>query len=57
MRVRLMEMKETEFDVAEDTIFHAVLLRGLTNDATIRILEKGRIEYSQVRGDHRTASN
>ncbi len=52
-----MEMKETEFDVAEDTIFHAVLLRGLTNDATIRILEKGRIEYSQVRGDHRTASN
>ncbi len=57
MRVRLMEKKETEFDVAEDTIFHAVLLRGLTNDATVRILEKGRIEYSQVRGIHRTASN
>ncbi len=52
-----MEKKETEFDVAEDTIFHAVLLRGLTNDATVRILEKGRIEYSQVRGIHRTASN
>ncbi len=52
-----MKRKETEFDVAEDTIFHAVLLRGLTNDATIRTLEKGRIEYSQVRGDHRIASN